>query len=835
MLIHKNSIDIKTFISHVIIILLYLCLNQNICLAATTQNNKISEENKSANNTINDPYLRATTWSHQKTYISDLNAQANESKKRIPEILQKLNAQLMPIYGEVQDLHLLYSLYDNKPRIVAIVKSRFKAAQNALVKALKPTITAKELTAPLLNKAVQIEGIIARSTHKNLETDANISSSLKSIKKIKASLTYGLEELNDGLSLSAALANDITTTLKKIDNQLPQLWYAYYLAPPINYLQKSTWDVLPLAISNALQQYYLRLPMEFPQSFKKWSEYSKYFLIMLFFGGLLGFYCNHSFKKYNITSYFSNIFKTNVPLIYIGIALITAAAIVENNYYGSGIFLMGNLIIIIGQVLLAWDLRHPDKDKSAASPLLTILPLTIVGYILIYLGIPPMLLTLIWIAAICILFVYRYFKPTSGDLAPVEKYILYAESLTLWISLILAILGLIQLSIIVYLFVIGLCIAIQMSTGCMQHVHSISNSLPEETSKAIVNSLIIAMAAPLAISLVFAGFALWIIALPGGVILIKHYSVLSFSLGDTQFNIIKILLFISTFYLARAIISIGSSFLHKRNVKGLNIDESIIPPLRTALTYTVWGGYFLFVLYSLGVSWKSLAVVAGGLSVGVGFGLQSIVNNFLSGLILIFSRSLQEKDIIEVGGHTGVVQKINIRATTIETFDNAMIYIPNSQFISSILVNWTRNSRSRRCIISVGVDYSSNVELVTKLLLDAAKEAEVVLKYPVPTVRFDDFGNSTLNFTLLFWVTDYMISEKTKSALRTKINKLFNENNINIAFPQLDLHIKHAPNSDNTENIPSEFSKNMHNINSIIDTDKEPENIKSASKITNKK
>ena len=168
---------------------------------------------------------------------------------------------------------------------------------------------------------------------------------------------------------------------------------------------------------------------------------------------------------------------------------------------------------------------------------------------------------------------------------------------------------------------------------------------------------------------------------------------------------------------------------------------------------------------------SNLAMVAGGLSVGIGFGMQTIVNNFLSGLILIFSRTLQAGDVVEVGGTQGRVRKISVRATMVETFDNALIIVPNSEFVASRLINWTRNSRTVRKEIKIGVAYGSDTAVVMRILLGTANANSNVLKYPPPSVAFADFGASTLDFSLKFWVRDYDVAVSTASDIRLEIER----------------------------------------------------------------
>lgn len=222
----------------------------------------------------------------------------------------------------------------------------------------------------------------------------------------------------------------------------------------------------------------------------------------------------------------------------------------------------------------------------------------------------------------------------------------------------------------------------------------------------------------------------------------------------------------------------GTRFLAGLPKQGLQIDATLIPPMQTAFTYAVWAVFGLFALRALGMELSNLAIVAGGLSVGIGFGMQTIVNNFLSGLILIFSRTLQAGDVVEVGTTTGRVRKISVRATTVETFDNALIYVPNSEFVASRLINWTRNSGTVRREVTVGVAYGSDTALVMKLMLAIANAHENVLKYPTPSVSFDDFAASSLNFTLRFWVRDFDVGLSTSSEIRLAIDKQFSQHKI---------------------------------------------------------
>ena len=187
----------------------------------------------------------------------------------------------------------------------------------------------------------------------------------------------------------------------------------------------------------------------------------------------------------------------------------------------------------------------------------------------------------------------------------------------------------------------------------------------------------------------------------------------------------------------------------------------------------------------------NLAVLAGGLSVGLGFGLQNIVNNFIGGLILLFGRSIQPGDLLEIDDVRGYVQKVTIRNTVVRAFSGATIFVPNSLLISQKMINWSHADRRYRQEIKVGVAYGSDVQKVTDLLLDAAKQSPKVLDRPVPRVRFLDFGDNSLIFSLRVWIKGWA-DRYADSEVRYHIDRIFRENNIEISFPQLDVHVRSA-------------------------------------------
>ncbi len=198
----------------------------------------------------------------------------------------------------------------------------------------------------------------------------------------------------------------------------------------------------------------------------------------------------------------------------------------------------------------------------------------------------------------------------------------------------------------------------------------------------------------------------------------------------------------------------------------------------------------LVILRILGFGLGQITIIGGALGVGIGFGLQAIVTNFVSGLILLFERPIKVGDVVVVGEDVGEVKEMGLRATTVQTFDNAEIVIPNSELITKNLTNWTLANKRVRVKVPVGVAYGTNIETVLKILLSCASDNPTVLSKPEPIALFLAFGDSSLNFELRVWISDFNDKLRVLSELNQNIEAEFERASIEIPFPQRDLHIR---------------------------------------------
>ena len=184
--------------------------------------------------------------------------------------------------------------------------------------------------------------------------------------------------------------------------------------------------------------------------------------------------------------------------------------------------------------------------------------------------------------------------------------------------------------------------------------------------------------------------------------------------------------------------------------------------------------------------------MAGALGLGIGFGLQTVISNFISGLILIFERPILPGDTVEVNNLLGTVNRIGIRSSNIRTFDGAEVVVPNNNLIANELINWTLSDNIKRVEIIVGTTYGSDPNEILKILFNVASQNEDALKTPLPLALFSEFGDSSLNFRLLFWVP-YELGLQAKSDVSIAIYNRFKELGIEIPFPQQDVYIKDLP------------------------------------------
>ncbi|OAV45794.1 hypothetical protein A3850_004725 [Lewinella sp. 4G2] len=273
-----------------------------------------------------------------------------------------------------------------------------------------------------------------------------------------------------------------------------------------------------------------------------------------------------------------------------------------------------------------------------------------------------------------------------------------------------------------------------------------------------------------------------------------------FNWNDSQGNlagkitVLHVLRAIAIFYAFRLFLKVLTGYFLRSYYTRTKIDVGSQFAINRLLTYLIYLIGVLLIVQAMGFDLLVIWTGAAALLVGIGIGLQQTFNDLICGVIILFERSVKVGDVVELTGHqVGTVRKVGARTSVLETRDDIIIFVPNSKLIGENVTNWSQVSRIARFHVPVGVAYGSDTKLVQETLLKVAKDHRSVLSSPAPSVRFLQFGDSSLDFDLLFYSRDFLRIEDVKSDIRFKIDEAFRAGKIEVPFPQRDLWIKGFP------------------------------------------
>nr|HRC84609.1 mechanosensitive ion channel [Thermoanaerobaculia bacterium] len=263
---------------------------------------------------------------------------------------------------------------------------------------------------------------------------------------------------------------------------------------------------------------------------------------------------------------------------------------------------------------------------------------------------------------------------------------------------------------------------------------------------------------------------------------------LSITLGDLKLQVGQVLLSFGAVLLAFSLSRLLRIVLDEEGHRA-ELDRGARDSVKTLVHYTLMTLGFLVGLSLLGIDLRNLTILAGAFGVGIGFGLQTIVNNFVSGMILLFERPIRHGDLVSLGGDTGVVQRIGLRSTTILTYDRSEVIVPNNQLVAEKVINWTLSSRTARLVLPIGVAYGSDLAHVQRVLCEVAAELPQVLAEPAPFAGPVAFGDSAIQLELRVWLNDAEARPRVLATLIERIAVRLAAEKIAIPFPQLDVYL----------------------------------------------
>ncbi|WP_243311447.1 mechanosensitive ion channel family protein [Fundidesulfovibrio agrisoli] len=287
---------------------------------------------------------------------------------------------------------------------------------------------------------------------------------------------------------------------------------------------------------------------------------------------------------------------------------------------------------------------------------------------------------------------------------------------------------------------------------------------------------------PLAVTVLVVLYLCWVLVFMGGPGFVDYVFELQWELGPVKLSLDALSSMVVLFFAVRLLLAWVGAFLEEVSFGGKPLDPALSHTLTTLCSYTLWLAFFLVGLHQLGLPLSGLTWIASGLSVGVGFGLKDIINNFVSGLIILFGGSIKKGDVVQTGKLLGEVTNVSVRNTTVRTMDNSMVIIPNSSFLRGEIINWSFQDKRIRLTVPVSVIPGTKVKKVRKILLETAGENAKVLKDPAPSVVLRQLGKLGLDFELYVWIEDFRAKFDVESELAASIDQALQDAKITVAF-----------------------------------------------------
>ena len=717
--------------------------------------------------------------------VKGLNEQLDTHRDDIKAALETARARLQTL--EVMARMVKTNPYDMR---VALAEARY--LQGSMTKNFQPL---EALAKDLGTKIVTVQALEEDLERKwSMGLDKEVRQEVQDIRKSAATLSQTLKGVQEQVDKVRGEVSEIQTRtdewVKTFETQLPQIWRAEFLDPAeFRLFPKKGAD-----IGQELADWFSSLKSFFISQYSltgaagDWAGTFALFWIPFVFIGFVAY------------RFLSGVFENNYAggrltsafgILCLSLGLSLLAAFFSGKVKQTSLLLAcTHVLMLLGVQALAWVFRNVRGvlEHRSIQPLLPLVFLSLSVTVLDLLRLPQWLEHLSWVGLLVLS------SLAFGMIRPELRYertVRWLHPFVMAILVVVAILGWGNLAVLASTMWGVLALAVQLGIGATSVVMVVVEKFDKKGWRALLADLAVTFLTLLIWVAVNIGIMTWVNVNLGTNALMDKISSLELNWGDFSFNFMRLGVVLLLFQVVRSLAMAWKTVLDSENLRWKNIDHGAAASLQRIGIYCLWMLYGLVSLNLLGISLTNFAVIAGGLSVGIGFGMQTIISNFISGLILLFDRAIQPGDIIEVNGIWAKVMSVNIRNTEVQTFDNAKIFLPNSTLIANQVTNWThRNDVRIRRDVLVGVAYGSDVQLVKSILLEAASEHPAVMATPEPFVLFSNFGASSLDFTLRFWVRHVDFGLSSCSEIREVIDAKFREHGVEIPFPQMDVHMR---------------------------------------------
>ncbi len=705
---------------------------------------------------------------------------------------EAFKAALDTARNRLQMLEIMARMAKTNPYDMRVALAEAKFLQLSLTKEFQPLET--------LSKELGLKAVTVQALEEDLERKwsvglaKDVRQDVQAIRKSVAAVGQKLkgvqaqiEKINGQLSeIQASTVAWITS----FEVQLPLIWRA-------EFLDGAEFRMLPQPgadISQELSDWFSNLKSFFISQYSLAGDAGDWV------GTFVLFWLPFVFIGFVSYRFLSGVFEnahaggrltSAVAILCLSLALSLLAAFFSGKVKQTSLLLVfTHVLMLLGVQALAWVFRNVRGvlQKDTVQPLLPLVFLSLSVAVLDLLRLPQWTEHMVWV---CLLVLSSLFFGMIRPELRYERFIRRAHPYVLALLVAVAVLGWGNLAVLASTMWGVLALAGQLAIGATSVVMVLVERFDKTGWRAMVADLAVTFLTLLVWSVVAVGIMTWVNINLGTNALVEKLSSLELNWGDFSINFLRVGFVLLLFQVVRSLALAWKAIMESDQLRWKGIDHGAAASLQRIGIYCLWILYGLISLNLLGISLNNFALIAGGLSVGIGFGMQTIISNFISGLILLFDRAIQPGDVIEVNGIWAKVMSVNIRNTEVLTFENAKIFVPNSALIANQVTNWThRNDVRIRRDVAVGVAYGSDVQLVKKLMLEAAVEHPAVLDNPEPWVIFMNFGASSLDFVLRFWVRHVDLALSASSELREAIDLKFRENGVEIPFPQMDVHVR---------------------------------------------
>ncbi len=729
----------------------------------------------------------------QEKLLSEIEDEKSVITKNLITLTTELTNKTYSTYNEFNNLKIQYNFNKNEPVVITRLEEKLKFYINELSLLSQPLSSSYEHAQ---SRIVQLENI-----KNNL---ANYQNSIFDdvIKRTETLIIFYknmARHIEDNIPISRNLLTELETTNKEFEDRMPELWEIFYKTGAFSDLYEeiqlnelantitSVADIkTPIELDTAKIISYTNdevslleiISQELPSTISIYMNIIiKILLIVVGFALVL-------FLITKVCDYLPSVFgeqwkkilTKSMPYIVLGVAL-NIGAWHEGIRYQM-ITMLGTFLQAYGQIRFAWQLYTFNRKEKFIDNLLGESPFLIIFYVLVVslfiVAFMPnnFFSSFIWLAVL-IFSMYRFSK--SSKKAPfLTQFLLYSLNFVFLVSIFITIIGFVRFSILLTICYSCLVVGIHQLDAYV-HVSSVaSHFLPKRGIPSLLIGLLGSIILPVLLVIALLAPFTWVLALPGG----KHVMVLlgrfKIQYGEISSDLIQLLVILVLFYLIKSIIRTSCDYIDNAWKKDVSEVTLLATPIKSSITFGLWGVFILYLLSVLGVNLMSISYLGAGLGVGIGLGLQNIVLNVMSGFSLIFGRSIREGDIVDVAGISGTVKNINLRTTRLLTSDNSLIFVPNYEFVSKSFKNYTYNGKKTKKSLLVTVTTDINVKELMDAVLAIANSHTYVLRDPQPKVIFKDMNSDTLELELSFWIENISFGTSTSTDIRLEINKYLN-------------------------------------------------------------